>query len=243
MKKRIYILVVLLVVLGVTYRAAMFLKYKTENIPINTESIFNDTLNISYTEDNDIAMFDKMLYKDYFSDYVDKEGLDFKVKYDENGDIVSFYNITKEEQLINMLSVDSFEMATDVEEIKNKKYSTEKNMKKFLDRKNIKDDIDLIEYIKNNYYFKNSLLTPKNIMRNNYILNSLAQSAFPNFENITLIEGDKIKGYIINVQANPLKAIHLLHEDKQYVIALFGAEVTTDEFVNEFLESISFIGE
>ena len=239
--KRIVIIVVTLLFVGLlSYKLAMFLKYKTENIPINTESIFNDTLNISYTEDNDIATFDEMSYHNYFSEYVDKEGLDFKVKYDDNGEIVSFYNIAKDELLINMLSVDSFEMATDIEDINNRKYSTEKNMKRFLDKNNINDDIELIRYIKDNYYLKNDLLTPTKTMRNNYIINSLAQSAFPNFENITLIEGDKIKGYIINVQANPLKAIHLIHGNNQYIIALYGEEVTNSKFVNDLLESISF---
>lgn len=234
-------LVLVLLLFGTfVYKFAAMQKYKTENIDINTKSIFNSTINITYNGDSSVTKFDEMSYHDYFSDYVDKEGLNFKVKYNENGEIVSYYNITKEEQLINMLSVDSFEIATDVEEIDSRKYFTEKNMKKFLDKKNIKDDIDLIKYIKDNYYLRNDLLMSTDTMRNNYIINSLVQSSFPNFESITLINGDKVKGYIVNIKSNPLKAIHLLHEDKQYVIALFGDEVTTDEFIKNLLGSISF---
>lgn len=220
------------------YKFAMLQKYKTENIAINTTSIFNETVNIGYTED-DVITFDEMSYKDYFADYVDKEGLSFKVKYNENGEISAFYSIIKEKQLINLLNVNSFELATDGEDSKND-FSTEKDMKKFLNNNNIKDDIDLIKYIKDNYYLENKLLTPTKTMRKNYIINSLAQSVFPNFESITLIKSDNIKGYIVNVHSSPLKSIHLLYGDNQYVIALFGEEVTNSEFINNLLETVSF---
>lgn len=239
-KKLIIVFVVLLFVGLIAYKVSTFSKYKTDNITINKEGIFNNTININYIEGSGTATFEEMSYHDYFSDYVDKEGIAFKVKYGEDGNVASYYSITKENQLINMLSVDSFELATDEKGIENKKYHTEKNMKKFLKKNEIKDDIDLIKYIKDNYYLKNSLLTPTYTMRNNYIINSLAQSAFPNFESITLIKGDNIKGYIVNISSTTLKAIHLLHGDNQYVIVLLGEEITTPEFVNNLLGSIRF---
>ncbi len=237
---KIVIAVLILLFLGLMiYKTTVFFKYKTDNVEINKAGIFNETINISYNGDSDVVTFDEMSYHDYFSDYVDKEGIAFKVKYDENGKVISYYDISKENQLINMLNVNSFELAIDEEENKTD-FSTEKDMRNFLNKKNIKDDIDLIKYIKDNYYFKNELLTPTKTMRNNYILNSLAQSALPNFESITLIKGDNIKGYIVNISSNPLKAIHLLYGDNQYVIVLLGEEITTSEFVNNLLESISF---
>ena len=238
--KRIGIIVVVLLFIVLTsYKLAMFLKYKTDNLDINQDGIFNETIEVTYKE-SDTVTYDEMSYKDYFTDYVEVEEMGFKVKYDADGEVESAYNIIKEPQYISMLSINSFEMAIDEEENKDVDFSTEEDMKKLLKEKNINDDIDLIKYIKDNYYFKNYLFTPTKTMRNNYILNSFAQSAFPNFENIALIKGDKIKGYVMKMSSGKIKVIHLLYKDNQYGILLVGDELNTTEFINSLLETISF---
>ena len=235
-KLLVSLLVGLLLVGFIIYKFNMLQKYKTEHISIDNNSIFSETINVKYNQNSDTIIFEKMSYFNYFSDYVNKENTDLKVKYNENGEVSSFYNIAREKQYIHLLNINSFML-----DGKNKNYSTEKSMKKFLNDKQIKDDIDLIKYIKGNYYLNNNFFITAEEMKNNYIINSFVQVTLPKFDSITLINGDKIKGYIINAKSTTdVKEIHLLYNDDQYIITLSGNELTNTKFINNLLESIGF---
>lgn len=231
--KQISYIIIMILATFIVYKFTMLIKYKTENIDINKETIFNETLNIEYSKNDNAIEFDEMSYADYFSDYVEKDNTNFKVKYNENNEITSFYSIVKEKQYINLLNINSFEITE-----KENNYATEKSMKEFLNKNQIKNDIDLIKYIKDNYHLKNSILTNIKTMKNNYILNSFTEITLPEFESITLIKGDKIEGYIINTKN--IKSIRILHNEDQYIITLSGNEIENTEFITDLLESISF---
>lgn len=218
----------------IIYKFVMLQKYKTESVALKNDSIFSETLNITYNDNNDFIKFDEMMYYDFFSDYVDKDDSNLNVKYDENGNVSSFYSITKVKQYIHMLNINSFVLTSDST---NNDYSTEQSMIDFLNDNQIKNDIDLLKYIKDNYYINSGMFTTLKAMKRNYILNSFAQVALPEFDSITLINGNKINGYIIN---SSVKEIHLLHNDSQYVITLGGNELTNNDFINSLLETISF---
>ena len=240
MKKKIIIItsVILLILIG--YKVYALNKYKSEYVELDTSLIFNETITINEEYDsNDIVAFGEMTYNNFFSDYVEHEESGFKVKYDENNEVSSFYSMFKEEQYINVLNVNSFLLYADDEDV-NEDISTENNMKKFLDKNNIKDDIDFLKYVKENYYIKNNIFTSTSNMRNHYIINSFVSVAFPEYKNIVLIDGN-VKGYIINAKSNVnIKEIHLLHNTNQYIITLSGDEIANDEFVNNFLKSVKF---
>ena len=232
----IFFLIVAIVFFG--YKLVMLNKYSSEEIEINKDAIFNETITINEEYNSEETSTHKdMTYGDFFSDYVDTDNNSFKVKRDLNNEVVSYYNIERERQYINLLNIYSFELFTEEEE---KDYSTDISMKKFLSNNNINNDIDLLKYIKDNYYIKNSIFTFASNMKKNFIINTFVEVAFPNFNNIVLIDGN-IKGYIINPKTNiKLKEIHLLNNDNQYVITLFGDEITNDEFINNLLKSIKF---
>ena len=236
MKKISIIFVIsLLVVLSflgfIIYKIVMLQKYKTENISIDNNSIFNEVIDINYNQNND-TIFEEMKYHDYFKDYVNKENSILKIKYNLDGEIESFYSIVKEKQYIYELSINSMSL------IDNDK---DKSISNFLNKNEIKDDIDLIKYIKENYYLKNSLFTSVDTMKNNYMINTFTQVSLPEFKSITLINSDNIKGYIINNESDIItKEIHLLHNDNQYIITLSGNEITNKLFINNLLETISF---
>ena len=193
LKIKITILILLILTGFIIYKFIMLQKYNVEEISINTSAIFNEKLNIKNNSIND-KKYKSMSYKDYFIGYVIKEGTDFKVKYDEKNEVSSFYNIIKDKQYTNLLNNNSFTIFSDKN---NSNFSTEKYMKDYLNSNNIKNDIDLLKYIKDNYYLKNSLFTSTSVMKGNYIINSFTQIALPEFNSITLIDGD-LKGYIIN---------------------------------------------
>ena len=228
-------LIFLIIIFGfIIYKLVMLQKYKTESIALKNDSIFSETLNIKYNDNNDFIKYEEMMYYDFFSDYVDKDDSNLKVKYDENGNVSSYYSITKDKQYIHMLNINSFVITNDST---NNDYSTEQSMIDFLNDCGVKNDIDLLKYIKDNYYLNSGMFTTLKAIKRNYILNSFAQVALPEFDSISLINGDKINGYLIN---SSIKEIHLLHNDSQYIITLGGNDLTNNEFINGLLETISF---
>lgn len=240
MKKK-YMLIVFIFVLFlgfIGYKLIMLQKYKTDIIAMDNKIIFNETMNINYNQSDNNELFDKMTYGNFFTGYNENEN-GINIKYNDNNEVVSFYKIVKDKQYIDVLSVNSYEMFSE-DEKNNINFETEENMKKLLDKNNIKDDVDLLKYVKSNYYFKSNIFTCTKTMRNNFILNNLILVAYPEFESITLINGS-LKGYIVNTTSTAnVKDIHLLHDNNQYIITLSGEEITNVEFINNLLKSISF---
>ena len=232
----VFIVVLFLGFIG--YKLIMLQKYKTDIIAMDNKIIFNETMNINYNQSDNNELFDKMTYGNFFTGYNENEN-GINIKYNDNNEVVSFYKIVKDKQYIDVLSVNSYEMFSE-DEKNNINFETEENMKKLLDKNNIKDDVDLLKYIKSNYYFKSNIFTCTKTMRNNFILNNLILVAYPEFESITLINGS-LKGYIVNTTSTAnVKDIHLLHDNNQYIITLSGEEITNVEFINNLLKSISF---
>ncbi len=245
MKKKINfisigLLIIIVLSFFITYKFVMLKTYKVEKTNIDNTSIFNETINIKYNKPNNATLFEEMSYYNYFEDYINKEDADFNVKYNENGKIDSFYSITKQKQYINVLNIDSFSLVTEKEK-DNTNYSTDKYMKKYMNDNKIYNDIDLLKHIKNNYYLNTSIFNSLKAMKINYIINNFVLVALPQFESITLINGEKVTGYITNIKSTTdIKEIHLLNHDNQYIITLSGNEITTTQFIQELLESISF---
>ena len=243
MKKKTIILglFIILLLVFISYKVIMLNKYKTEERKINLDSIFNETITVkSETERSDDRIsIENMSFDNYFNGYVDSE-TPYKMKYDENNEVVSFYSANSMTQYINLLNPNSFEIG--LNNVKDKSFLTEKDTRKYLDSHNIKNDVDLLKYIKDNYYLKNNIFMCTNTMKNNYLINSFVSDTLVEYNKITLINGD-IEGYIIdamNAYGNGVKGIFILKDDKQYVITLGGSEITNDEFVTKLLSSIKF---
>ena len=220
MKKKILVvfiilLVLLLVALG--YKLFLLNKYKIEELSINPNTIFSETLVISNqvdVTDEEIFKFEKLSFKNYFTEYEKhKTNPSIKVKYDNEGKISSSYTISKETQYINM-----YDSLKDID---------------------IENDIDLLKYVKDNYLVRNNLFTSKNKMEKNYVMHSFVDNCLPEFKNIVLIEG-RLTGYIINMYGSDIKEVRLLHNNEQYIISLNGEEITNNEFITNLLETVKF---
>jgi hypothetical protein len=249
--KKILVVIVVLIVGFFIFQFVMLNRYKSEEVQINTGSIFNQTLTIENDSDSiELVPFEEMNYGNFFDGFETEAASHFNVKRDAEGEVIAYYSMFKEEQYINVLSINSFLMTTDLAKVDN---STEKNMKEFLDKNNINDDIALYKYLKGHYFIKNNIFTCYKTMRNNYILNNFIQVSLPTYDSITLLNGS-VNGYIINIKRNiglqgefvdfntnvGIREIHLLNNDDQYIITLYGEEIANDEFVNNLLKTISF---
>ncbi len=240
-KRIIYIIIVILLVF-VIYKVCMLFKYNCNKQEIDTNMIFNETLTINNKlEYGSFIDVDNISIPNYFEDYVDSK-TDFKVKYDENNKVSSFYLIKSFNQYISILNIKNMEIAEGNGYDERYEYdTTEENMIKYLNNHNIKSDADLLKYIKENYYFNSNIFTCIKDMRNNYLLNSFVEATLPSYKNIILINGN-IDGYIMNVsnESKVIKEIHILKGNKQYIILLGGNEITSDEFIIKLLSSIHF---
>ena len=231
-KKIICIIIILVLAIFFAYKSYMLIKYRSEKVTLDKDLIFKETLTIENNSNSKTI-------EEYFEGYEELENnSNFKAKYNDEGEVESFYTLANVEQYVNLLNINSFELYTD-DSIK-KDYNTEKDMKDYLSKNKINNDIDLLKHIKENYYFKNNLFTCSKAMKNNYILNNFVLSTLPNFKEIVLIDGS-IKGYIIVINTSsekPIKEVHILNEDKQYIIFLAGNDITSTEFITELLETV-----
>ena len=233
-RKGIIILSVLafLIIIFLVYKSYMLIKYRSEKVQLDTGLIFKETIAI----DN---ISNSKTIEEYFEGYEELENYpNFRVKYNEDKEVESFYTISSTEQYINLLNVNSFELDTD--DSTKKEYETGKDMKDYLSKNKINNDVDLLKHIKENYYFKNNIFTCSKTIKNNYILNSFVSTALPNIKEIILINGS-INGYIFDIKIDSgkaMKEIHILDNDKQYVVFLAGDEITSNEFITELLETV-----
>ena len=233
MKKKIIFILLIIVLAFIVFKSFMLYKYHANKNEVNTSVVFNKTININRKDNNsDIYTY----INNTFDNYVDSN-TSFKVKYDENNKVESFYSIDEVEQYINILNIKNMEFVK--ENTYNDFVTTDKLTKDYLSNHNIKNDIDLLKYIKDNYYFSNNIFTCFKTMKNNYLLNSFVDSTMPSYKEIILIDGD-ITGYIIDIESNKdIREIHILNNNKQYVIVLGGNQITSDDFITEFLSSIN----
>ena len=237
-----YIIILICVLLIIIYKAIMLNKYQYSKREIDTDAIFNSTITIRKQDyDGERISSDKISIANLFDGYVDTENpSSYKVKYD--GDkVVSSYSIpTPIEQYINLLSIESLEIRSSNDNAKSIKPNA--SVRKYLNKHNIKNDIDLLNYIKNNYYFKNNIFTLTSTMKNNYVLNSFVDVGLLNFKDITLINGS-ISGYIIGVNTSSttvIKEIHIIKDDKQYIMTLLGEDITSEDFIERLLSTVEF---
>lgn len=230
-----YIVVILCLLLFICYKAIMLYKYQYNEIEFNANKIFNETITIDRnSEYNGKRIYlDRISFADYFENYVDvRNEYNTKAKYDDNNKAVAFYSTREEKQFVNVLSNES--LGNGFNSSDGELVPTSYNTLKYLYNHGVRNDIDLLKYIKENYYFQNSILTFTKTMKTNYLLNNFVDNGLLGFNNIVLING-YIDGYIINKN---MKEIHILKDGMQYIISLYGDEITTDEFVTKLLYSI-----
>ena len=238
MKKGIIIGIIALLGVLVGYKVAILSKHFVAKADIDTKLIFNETLTITTEEyDGEYINVDNFSVADYFDDYVDLNGT-FKAKY-EGDKVISFYSVGSSNQYISMLDMKNFEIDTDDTD---NVVLTSNKIKKYLDSHNIQNDIDLLQHIKEEYYFKNTIFTSKKQLEINEILNTFVSVTLPRFESITLINGD-IEGYIYNLlndSNKSMKEVHILKDNKQYVILLAGTEITSNDFIEKLLSTVKY---
>ena len=197
MKKTIVIVLIcsVLFIISILLFTKIYLldMYHIDDINLNNDNIFKEEItvqtnkNIDYDEYN----FNSLYFRNDFSDYeISQEEIN-------NSDTISLskrdeqesITIYKHKQLSNMLIEKNFVMRSPEEYIFNDEDRVE-----FLQKNNIKNDIDLLNYVKDNYYLKNNIFMSDKQMKENYMINLLTMGIFSNGEKSEMVDTKLIKG-------------------------------------------------
>lgn len=213
-----------------TFKLNLFLKYKVPLVPNVSKKLLVDTFEIKKSNDlkgKPFVFEDAKIYYD-FSNYEEEDGI--YTFYDRYGDIDSTIRMRINEQVVNYFTSVVIEGEHD--------FFDDGDRKSFFKEYNIKNDLDLLRYIKDNYYFKSNIFTSINNLEKNYMLNKYVDIFVPNFDFLGEITGD-YTGYILDVGVTN-REVHLLHNGKFYSFAFYDSEVITDEFLINFISHVTF---
>ena len=242
----IIILLLVATALYFNYKSKYLLSYYITNshYEINEADLGKENY-ISIKHNNEIKdpkTVGDVTYNDYFKKYelhvddLTSANLGHSYKYylkDDNDQITDQFWIsdTTNFDYLEVFVHDYFSVNDD------KKIVKEKEVKEFLKEENINSEIDLIKYLKNNYYFESGLFTSNKNIRKNYVFNNI----FVFYRGKTVfIKGD-YEGFIQDYYNSslPVREVNLFKNGKKYTFTLMGKKLTSDSFIKEFVSTIS----
>lgn len=229
-----FTLLVIILLIIIIYKIILLSHYKSLK-DYNPNNIFSKELSIKSKTNNNEDNFYEMFFQNLSNTFEKKV-------YDENH--ISFKNeneviaITKQEQLYKNLYTNLTTLDTKNSKIN---FIDKKSNKLFLEKNNIKNDIDLFNYIKNKNNKKPSIFTMITTIKREIAIKSVTEILLNN--EIILINND-LNGYIIN-QNYKTKEVHILNNgtDTDYIIYFTGENVTNEQYIMDFLSTINFKGD
>lgn len=248
-KKKVFIIIGLLLVICVYfgYKGFNLFYYNINNLTTeNYDSIVNSltikdtiTINTKKLESDDYLTFRNIKVKNEFSNFklLENQFSDNNIKYalyDENNNLKASFWMGITDSYVNLFKTDAILFGTEDKRINNT------NLTNFLDKNNIKNDIDLFKYLEKNKNVKNNIFTSVKEMKENYLLQFMVSVAIPRIENITLIDGD-YQGYIFNMKSendniSSIREARILFNDKVYTFLFLNKN--NEYFNNDYIQDI-----
>lgn len=233
---------ILFITVFVAYKGILLLKYNVEPIENYEEFINNlqikDTIKIykkTIDEDDYLIETDVKLRNDFENYTKIKDNWFSKYYLYNEKSIESAVWIGQTPQYINIFTSDLMTLYS-LDGTSGRGNFTDADRKYFLLRNDINNDLDFLEYIRNNYYIENNLLTSNRSIKENYAVNLFVSVVIPSIESITTITGD-YTGYIFNIKDN-IREVHILRNDKSYIFTFFGNDLTSNEYINDLLSTL-----
>ena len=237
----------LLIVFGFVIYKGLFVYKHTINIPENYLKVV-DGLKVKNTlkiykrtiDEDDYLIEGNIKIRNDFNKY-NREG---EIKDDEMFSFVK-YSLENEKQYVilgkmpqyidEFVRDDLFFFYGDNDKNISGERFTAADRKYFLLRNDINNDIDFLEYIKNNYFKKNNLFMSEREIRENYAFNLFVSIVIPEENSISLIKGD-YEGFIFN--SDNSREIHIIRDDTVYSFLIRGDELITDEYIIDFIGTL-----
>lgn len=226
-----------------TYKGIMLHKYSTTKIENYDEIInglsFDQTMNIykKTINENEYVIIDDIKIRNDFNTFkkTEKQSELDSIKYilyDENNKVKSAIFIGKMDSYVNIFTSEELVIFNG----KDNGQFNDTDRKNFLLKNNINNDVDLLKYIRDNYYLKNNLFTSVKKMKENYVVNTFVEVALPSVSSTTIVLGD-YTGFIFNLKNN-IREVHIFKNNKSYIFTFMGEEFTKDSYIQDLLSTL-----
>lgn len=113
--------------------------------------------------------------------------------------------------------------------------SSKIGVNKVLRKNSITNDIELLEFLSNNYYFKNTIFTPIRDMKTNHDLNEFVAIMSHTTKEYYLLKGS-YNGYAFKINDN-ITEVNILNNNKRYVITFVKCD---ESYIKDLLSTIEF---
>ena len=251
--KIVIIAVISLIVIFFGYKGIMFYRYTIEK-PADVEDIVKglknqSTMNIKKKkiDESDYITIDKFKIKNVLDGYTEDENTSklvrvFRKKIDNSEYI---YQFTIDFNDIRI--VDAFTKGVTIFGDSNigflKGDVNTADGKDFLEKNNIKNDIDFYKFVADNYFIESNFFTDTKALKQNYAFNVITSISVPKIDRWTILEGD-ITGCIMLLGTKEDKTvwqISVLKNDKWHHITTTDSRFKDEEFTKEFVSSIEIV--
>lgn len=236
-KRNLLILLSALVFLIICYfveKTYLYFKYRLvlEELSYNmiVESLqIKDNISISTNKaDENIVLLDSIVIKNILDNFKEESKTDNQIIYrlDNSSDVAFIVRVEENTNRENILNDEYIKVSNS-------------DLKDFLKKNNITNDVELIDFLSKTKYRENNLFDNKEDIKNNYIINYLVSNVMTAGKTITKIVGD-YEGIIINFQN--AKQVNILKDEKTYMLTFNGLDYFTDEVIKDVLNSLVING-
>jgi hypothetical protein len=250
--KTIVIILAVLVVLVFGYKLFTFYRYTVDK-PDNVENVVKGLknqkilkINKQELSENEYITVKNIKMKNILDDYEEVENVSTKTSYkkESNG---NSYVINYLGGYLNISIIDG--LTNHIDEVwGNTNYGFLKgnikdiDMKDFLKRNNINNDIDFYKFVANHYYIESNLFTDTKTLKENYAFNLYTSSVVPEIDGWTILDGD-VKGYITENSNKDGTAfqICIIDNDKRYIIVTDDPRFKDESFMRDVISTIEII--
>ena len=250
-KKIIIIIISVLAVLFVLflgYKGVMYYRYTMEK-PDNVKEIVNGfknsktiTINRKELTEDEYVTNRHVKMKNILDGYSLEEnyGAVTSYKKEENGkkSIISFGTDENDLEIIDYFISDDVTIFANLENFKGDFEDADR--KGFLEKNNIKNDIDFYKFVANNYFIESNLFTTTKSLKQNYSFNLFTSIVVPEIEGWIIFEGD-ITGYSFHVGTRDDVSIYeigIIKDGKRYGFSTSDPRFSDESFLIDVVSTI-----
>ena len=246
------IVIISLIVIFFGYKGIMFYRYTIEK-PADVEDIVKGLknqkelkFNKQELSENEYITVKNIKMKNILDGYEEVENVSTKTSYkkESNGNsfVINYLGGYLNISIIDGLTdyIDEVWGSTNYGFLKGN--IKDIDMKDFLKRNNINNDIDFYKFVANNYYIESNLFTDTKTLKENYAFNLYTSSLVPEIDGWTILDGD-IKGYITENSNKDGTAyqICIIDNDKRYIIVTDDPRFKDESFMIDVISTIEII--
>lgn len=238
-KKKIVIIIICVVCIGLILIPYINYRISVDWVCEESERIVNSLNNEEHITINK---------KEYQGDYLEYENIKIANEFAEFSvselsvsnlytlnDTASFLIGTKESEIEILKKFETYELYEPYELYF---IDSEKIIEQFIEENNLKNNIDLFNYIKTNEFNGNELFTSSKKRKTDYIVGNVIIASMPQFSKIIYINGD-YNGYIYELENG--YQVELEKNDKYYIFIfnnLSGENYYTKEKVYDLISTV-----